>query len=90
MTYGNTKKCVMAKAKIAISLNEQTLESLDRLVRNKIFASRSQAIETAVEEKLRRLDRVRLAQECQKLDPAYEKELAEEGFAEELSKWPEY
>jgi len=80
----------MAKAKIAISLNEQTLESLDRLVRNKIFASRSQAIETAVEEKLRRLDRVRLAQECQKLDPAYEKELAEEGFAEELSKWPEY
>jgi metal-responsive CopG/Arc/MetJ family transcriptional regulator len=80
----------MPKAKIAISISEQTLEGLDRLVRNKTFANRSQAIEAAVEEKLRRLVRVRLAQECSKLDPAYEKELAEEGFAEELSKWPEY
>jgi metal-responsive CopG/Arc/MetJ family transcriptional regulator len=80
----------MPKAKIAISMSEQTLEGLDRLVRNKTFANRSQAIEAAVEEKLRRLVRVRLAQECSKLDPAYEKELAEEGFAEELSKWPEY
>jgi len=80
----------MAKAKIAISLNEQTLERLDRLVKSKAFPSRSQAIETAIDEKLQRLDRVRLARECRKLDPAYEKKLAEEGFAEELSKWPEY
>jgi len=80
----------MAKAKIAISLNEQTLERLDRLVKSKAFPSRSQAIEVAVDEKLQRLDRIRLAQECQKLDPAFEKELAEEGFAEELSKWPAY
>lgn len=75
----------MPKAKIAISLDEQTLERLDRLVRKKAFPNRSQAIEVAVEEKLRRLDRIRLAQECSKLDPAYEKELAEE-----LSRWPEY
>lgn len=44
----------MAKAKIAISLSEQMLEGLDRLVRNKTFANRSQAIEAAVEEKLRK------------------------------------
>jgi metal-responsive CopG/Arc/MetJ family transcriptional regulator len=80
----------MPKAKIAISLDKQTLERLDSLVRKKVFANRSQAIEAAVEEKLQRLDRVRLAQECSKLDPAYEKELAEEGFSEELSQWPEY
>lgn len=80
----------MPKAKIAISLDEQTLERLDRLVRDKVFVNRSQAIEAAVKEKLQRLDRVRLARECQKLDPAYEKELAEEGFSEELSRWPEY
>jgi len=80
----------MAKAKIAISLSEQTLARLDRLVRSRAFSNRSQAIESAVEEKLQRLDRIRLAQECRKLDPAYEKELAEEGFAEELSKWPAY
>jgi Arc/MetJ-type ribon-helix-helix transcriptional regulator len=80
----------MAKAKIAISLSEQTLGRVDRLVRSGAFSNRSQAIESAVEEKLERLDRVRLARECQKLDPAHEKELAEEGFAEELSKWPAY
>jgi metal-responsive CopG/Arc/MetJ family transcriptional regulator len=80
----------MAKAKIAISLSEQILARLDRLVKSRAFSSRSQAIEAAVDEKLQRIDRVRLAQECQKLDPADEKKLAEEGFAEELSKWPEY
>jgi Arc/MetJ-type ribon-helix-helix transcriptional regulator len=90
MTYRNTKRFVMPKAKIAISLDKQTLDRLDRLVREKAFANRSQAIEAAVKEKLQRLDRVRLAQECSKLDPAYEKELAEEGFSEEFSRWPEY
>jgi metal-responsive CopG/Arc/MetJ family transcriptional regulator len=80
----------MPKAKIAISLTAQILERLDRLVQNKTFLNRSQAIETALAEKLDRLDRVRLARECSKLDPAYEKELAEDGFSEELSRWPEY
>ena len=90
MTYGNTKGYVMPKAKIAISLAAQTLERLDRLVQNKVFPNRSQAIETALMDKLDRLDRVRLARECAKLDPVQEKELAEEGFSEELSRWPGY
>ncbi len=80
----------MPKAKIAISLAEQTLERLDNLVREKIFPNRSQAIGAILVEKLDRLDRIRLARECDKLDPAQEKELAEEGFFEELSQWPEY
>jgi len=80
----------MPKAKIAISLSEQTLERLDLLVREKIFPNRSRAIEAALAEKIDRLDRVRLASECGKLDPAEEKELAEEGFSEELSRWPQY
>jgi metal-responsive CopG/Arc/MetJ family transcriptional regulator len=80
----------MPKAKVAISLDQQTLERLDQLVRNKTFTNRSQAIEAAVEEKLQRLNRVRLARECKKLDPTFEKELAEEGFSEEISGWPEY
>jgi Arc/MetJ-type ribon-helix-helix transcriptional regulator len=90
MTYRNTKRCVMPKAKIAISLAEHTLKRLDRLVRERIFPNRSQAIETALAEKLDRLDRTRLARESSKLDPAQEKELAEEGFSEELSRWPDY
>jgi hypothetical protein len=32
----------------------------------------------------------RLARECAKLDPDFEKALAEESVAEELNEWPEY
>jgi len=80
----------MPKSKIAISIDETVLGELDRLVRNGMFSNRSQAIENAVAEELSRLDRVRLAAECAKLDPAAEKELAEEGLSEEISGWPEY
>lgn len=80
----------MARAKVAISLDENTLNRLDRLVKAHQFPNRSQAIQEAVEEKISRLDRSRLARECAKLDPAVEKALAEEGLSDELAKWPEY
>jgi Arc/MetJ-type ribon-helix-helix transcriptional regulator len=80
----------MSTIKIAITLNEKTLERLDRLVRSRRYRNRSKAIQEAVEEKLERLERPRLAQECAKLDPDFEKALAEEGMSEELSGWPEY
>ncbi len=80
----------MARAKVAISLDENTLNRLDRLVKAHQFPNRSQAIQEAVEEKMSRLDRSRLARECAKLDPAVEKALAEEGLSDELAKWPEY
>jgi len=80
----------MARSKIAVSLDEQTLRQLDRLVAEAVFPSRSQAIQVAVQEKLARLYQVRLAHECAKLDPAFEKALAEEGLAEDASAWPAY
>jgi len=80
----------MPRAKVAISLQERTLARLDRLVRQDVFPSRSQAIEEAVSEKLERLERSRLARECEKLDPQFEKALAEDGMAEDLAEWPEY
>jgi metal-responsive CopG/Arc/MetJ family transcriptional regulator len=70
----------MGKAKIVIILDEVTLSRVDALVRQSLFVSRSQAIRQAIEEKLARLDRRRLASECAKLDPAFEKALAEEGL----------
>jgi len=76
----------MATAKIAISLNEGTVKRLDRLVKNKIFPSRSKVIQDAVEEKLKKLGKGRLARECAKLDPKFEKALAEEGLSYELIK----
>lgn len=80
----------MARAKVAISLDQNTLNQLDRLVKSHVFPNRSQAIQEAVEEKLTRLDRSRLARECAKVDPAFEKALAEEGLSAELAEWPEY
>jgi metal-responsive CopG/Arc/MetJ family transcriptional regulator len=80
----------MSKSKIAITLEETTLERLDELVGRAEYPSRSRAIEEAVEEKLARLERSRLARECAKLDPAFEKALAEEGLLEDVSQWPEY
>ena len=80
----------MARTKVAISLDESTLNRLDKLVQKQVFPNRSQAIEEAVVEKLARLEKSRLAQECAKLDPAFEKALAEEGLSEDLTEWPEY
>jgi len=80
----------MAKTKVAITLEQPVLERLDRLVNARIFRNRSQAIETAIMEKIERLERDRLARECAKLDPAFEKALAEEGLLEDLATWPEY
>lgn len=80
----------MPRAKVAISLDEDTLDRLDRLVRARVFPNRSRAIQEAVAEKLSRMEHRRLARECAKLDPAFEKTLAEEGLTDELSSWPEY
>ncbi len=80
----------MARTKVAVSLDQYTLQRLDRLVAEAVFASRSQAIQVAIEEKLARLEPSRLADECAKLDPAFEKALAEEGWCEDMAAWPAY
>jgi len=80
----------MGRAKIAITLDEETLGQVDRLVSEHRFPNRSLAIQEAVDEKLGRLSRNRLAQECARLDPSHERALAEQGMGEELAEWPEY
>ena len=80
----------MPRSKVAISLDEKTLNRLDRLVQKAVFPNRSQAIQEALDEKIERLEHSRLARECAKLDPVFEKTLAEEGLSEELAEWPEY
>jgi metal-responsive CopG/Arc/MetJ family transcriptional regulator len=75
----------METAKITISLDKRTLRRLDRLVKNQVFPNRSRGIQEAIEEKLGRLERSRLAGECAKLDPIAEQVMAEEGLSEELA-----
>ena len=78
------------RAKVAISLDKRTLSRLDRLVKSNVFPNRSQAIQTAIDEKLARLDKNRLARECAKANPTQEKAMAEEGMSWALGEWPEY
>ncbi len=80
----------MAKTKVAVTLDTQTLRRVDRLVRDARYPNRSQAIEAAVSAQLERLERRRLADECAKLDPLAECAMAEEGLAGNVARWPEY
>jgi Arc/MetJ-type ribon-helix-helix transcriptional regulator len=90
MYYHTSKEGITAKAKVAITLESALLGRIDRLVREARFPNRSQAIEVALAEKLERLDRTRLAQECAKLDPRQERALADEGLAIDVAAWPAY
>lgn len=81
---------MMGKTKIAITLDKEYIDQLDAFVSKRVFQNRSQAIQEAVKDKLSRIKRTRLAKECAKLDPAFEKAIADEGLTEDLSQWPEY
>ena len=70
----------MPTSKIAITIDQNLLHRLDFLVKSQRFTNRSRAIQEAVTEKLARIDKSRLAQECAKLDPKFEQEMAEAEF----------
>jgi Arc/MetJ-type ribon-helix-helix transcriptional regulator len=70
----------MARVKVAITLERETLRQVDSLVARRVFPNRSWAIQTALHETIERLEGARLAAECAKLDPAFERALAEEGL----------
>ena len=80
----------MAASKIAITIDDKLLKKLDIMVKSKVYPNRSKAIQAAVADKLQRLERTRLAQECAKLDPVYDQNMAEDGLAMEMDEWPEY
>jgi Arc/MetJ-type ribon-helix-helix transcriptional regulator len=79
----------MRTAKVAVSLDRRMLTRVDRLVRRGVFPSRSRLVQDSIEDKLRRIDGVRLARECAKLDRRLERALAEEGL-EPVAEWPPY
>lgn len=68
----------MATHKIAITLDRDLLQTIDRLVSSGEFPSRSRAIAEALHESLERRRRSRLAIESRKLDPAEERRMADE------------
>ena len=80
----------MSVAKVTISIESGLLKKVDFLVKERVFSNRSQAIQSAVEEKVSSLDRNRLARECDKLDKTEEQSLADLGLTGEVEEWLEY
>lgn len=80
----------MPKTKVALTLDSQLLDRIDELVQRRRFKNRSQAIESALADQLKRLARTRLATESAKLNPREEGRMADEGLTEDFSSWPEY
>jgi metal-responsive CopG/Arc/MetJ family transcriptional regulator len=80
----------MPKTKVALTLDAGLLEQVDELVARQRFRNRSQAVEAALADKIRRLARTRLARESAKLNVLDEKRLADEGLADDVETWPEY
>jgi metal-responsive CopG/Arc/MetJ family transcriptional regulator len=56
----------MAASKILITIDDNLLKQLDLMVKSNVYPSRSEAIQEAVADKLERVKRTRLAQECAK------------------------
>jgi metal-responsive CopG/Arc/MetJ family transcriptional regulator len=75
---------------IDITLDDNLLKQLDRLVAERQYPSRAWAIEEAIQERLHQVDHDRLARECAKLDPIFEQQMADEGMSGDLAEWPEY
>ena len=80
----------MPKTKVALTLDSELVERVDELVAKQRFRNRSQAVEAALADKVRRLARTRLARESAKLNHREEKRLANEGLVDALDSWPEY
>lgn len=68
----------MTVDKVTISIESNLLKKIDRLVKARVFPNRSQAVQVAVSEKIKRFKRERLANECTKLDILEEQTLADE------------
>lgn len=82
-------KCHTAMVrKIAVTLEERAVRSLDRWVREGRYPNRSRAVQSAVALLTERESRRRLARELAKLNVAEEQRLAEEGLAD--PSWPAY
>ena len=74
--------------KIAVTLDQKTVEDLDRWVKQGRYPNRSRALQSAVDLLSEREKRSRLARELAKLNPREEKRLAEEGLGDRA--WPGY
>ena len=74
--------------KIAITIDEKSLRDIDRLVHDGRYPNRSKAVQSALLLLTERDRRARLIRELNKVNPAEERHLAEEGLGD--ASWPSY
>jgi Arc/MetJ-type ribon-helix-helix transcriptional regulator len=73
-----------------IIIDSELLAQLDQMVAQGVFRSRSHAVEAGLREQLAHVRRMRLHEECAKLVPRQEQELADEMMCADVAVWPEY
>ena len=84
------KTHTVIKSKITITVSPLVLNRLDAWVLNEHYASRSEAIEQAVEAQLQRLERTRFSEQCALLDVDEEQAMADTGLALDAAAWPAF
>lgn len=80
----------MSVVKVTVSIETNVLKQLDRLVAERVFSNRRQAVNLAAKEKISRLNKSRLARACALLDPIEEQVFAEIGASADIEERPEY
>ncbi len=80
----------MPTKKITITLDDSIINGIDTLVRQHKYKSRSKAIQLAVSEYLKKLEKQKLYAEIDKLDKKEEMILAEDSLKAVNEIWDEY
>lgn len=91
MPIPDYQSCMLPLLKYACDGQEHQLKDAAKSHSGAIMITNRGAIQSDVEKELNRTARLdRLAQECSKLDPRFEKLLAEEGLCWDVSRSPKY
>lgn len=80
----------MPTKKITITLEENTVDDIDKLVKVNKYKSRSKAIQKAIEEYLKMAEKQKLYDQIDKLDEEEEMKVAEESMEAVNEIWDEY
>jgi Arc/MetJ-type ribon-helix-helix transcriptional regulator len=80
----------MSTKKITITLEGSIIEEMDSLVKKNKYKSRSKAVQIAIEEYLKKIEKQKLYAEIDKLDKTEEMKVAEASLEAVNEIWEEY
>ncbi|MFP4462063.1 MAG: ribbon-helix-helix domain-containing protein [Thermotogota bacterium] len=80
----------MSTKKITVTLDESVVEGLDSLVKKHFYKSRSKAIQIAIVDYLKNMEKQKMYAEIDKMDREEEMKVAEESLEASNEIWTEY